>query len=71
MRTMNALRYQMNQATKDAVRVKGHGQAHAMTITQSLTRPVDHNTQRTQGEKEKKAKEQRLKEQGEEEAKEQ
>ena len=75
--TMNILCCQMSQTTKDAVRVTGHGcQANAMPITQSLMqayRSVNsvYKTHRTREEKVKKAKEQRLKDRGEEEAKEQ
>ena len=66
----------MRQANKDVVRVAGHGQAHAMPITQSLMQACIsgysvYKTRRTREEKAKKAKEQRLKDQGEEEAKEQ
>ena len=65
----------MRQTTKDAVIVAGHGQAHAMAITQSFMQACIsaysvlvyvYKTHRTREEKVMKAKEQRLKDQGEE-----
>ena len=66
----------MRQTTKDAIRVAGPGQAHAMPITQSFMQACKsaysvYKNRRTREEKVKKANEQRRKDQGEEEAKEQ
>ena len=67
--TMNVLCCQMRQTTKDAIRVTGHGQAHAMSITQSLMHACRsaysvYKTRRRGEKKVKKAKEQRLNDQG-------
>ena len=65
----------MRQANKDVFRVAGHGQAcyanHPILDAGLLSGYSVYKTRRTREEKAKKAKEQRLKDQGEEEAKEQ
>ena len=73
---VNVLCCAMTQTTKDAVRITGHGQVHAMPIIQSFMQACKsaysaYKTRSTRQEKVKKAKEQRQKDQGKEEAKEQ